>query len=66
LARHVVACAGGQFFMGADVPHVPGYEADEPCVVLVVHASGSGQTGTLILRELGAVLAARPPVIIRA
>lgn len=49
---------GDQIFIPADVPHAPCNLSDAPCTWIVVHASGSDQTGIVMLPELDAVMAA--------
>ena len=59
LERRMVVRAGEQVFCPADVPHAPCNESGKPCTWIVVHSSGSDQTGIVLLPELDAKLAAR-------
>ena len=57
LERRVLAHAGDQVFIPADVPHAPCNESGAPCTWIVVHSSGSDQDGIVLLPELDAKLA---------
>ena len=41
LEKSVHATAGAQVFVAADIPRAPQNESNAPCVMAVVHASGS-------------------------
>jgi uncharacterized RmlC-like cupin family protein len=56
--RRLLARAGDQVFIPADVPHAPCNESGAPCAWIVVHSSGSDQDGIVLLPELDARLAA--------
>jgi uncharacterized RmlC-like cupin family protein len=55
--RRLIARAGDQVFIPADVPHAPCNESGAPCTWIVVHSSGSDQDGIVLLPELDAKLA---------
>jgi uncharacterized RmlC-like cupin family protein len=59
LERRVLAHAGDQVFIPADVPHAPCNESGAPCTWIVVHSSGSDQDGIVLLPELDAKLATK-------
>ena len=59
LERRIVAKQGDQVFCPADVPHAPCNESGKPCTWIVVHGSGSDQTGIVLLPHLDEKLAAR-------
>lgn len=56
LERRAEVAAGEQMFIPADVPHAPCNLSGAPCTWLVVHSSGSDQTGIVLLPELDKVL----------
>ncbi len=59
LEQRLVAHAGDQVYVPANVPHAPANESGAPCTWLVVHSSGSDQDGIVLLPELDQLLAAR-------
>ena len=59
LERRMLVRTGEQVFCPAGVPHAPCNESGAPCTWIVVHSSGSDQTGIVLLPELDAKLAAR-------
>jgi uncharacterized RmlC-like cupin family protein len=59
LEYRLVARAGEQVFVPADVPHAPSNESTAPCTIIVVHSSGSDQDGLVLLPDLDAVLASK-------
>lgn len=59
LERRVLAHAGDQVFIPADVPHAPCNESGASCTWIVVHSSGSDQDGIVLLPELDAKLATK-------
>ena len=59
LERRMLVRTGEQVFCPAGVPHAPCNESGAPCTWIVVHSSGSDQTGIVLLPELDARLAAR-------
>lgn len=52
LERRLDVNAGEQVYMPADLPHAPSNESGAPCAWLVVHSSGSDQTGIVLLPHL--------------
>ena len=59
LEYRLVARAGEQVFVPADVPHAPSNESTASCTIIVVHSSGSDQDGLVLLPDLDAVLASK-------
>jgi uncharacterized RmlC-like cupin family protein len=59
LEYRLVARAGEQVFVPADVPHAPSNESAAPCTIIVVHSSGSDQDGLVLVPDLDAVLASK-------
>ncbi|HEY6025018.1 MAG TPA: cupin domain-containing protein [Pseudolabrys sp.] len=57
LERRLIARAGDQVFIPADVPHAPCNESGAACTWIVVHSSGSDQDGIVLLPDLDAKLA---------
>src|SRR5690242_21928408 len=61
LGKRLQVRQGEQAFVAIDVPHAPRNESGKPCTWIVVHSSGSDQDGIVLLPELDAELANRPP-----
>ena len=49
--------SGDQIYLPEDVPHAPYNQGTAPCRWLVVHSSGSDQTGIVLLPDLDLLLA---------
>jgi uncharacterized RmlC-like cupin family protein len=52
LERKITCRAGEQCFIAENVPHAPRNESGAPCLIVVVHSSGSDQDGIIMLPEL--------------
>jgi uncharacterized RmlC-like cupin family protein len=59
LEYRLVAHAGEQVYVPADVPHAPSNESTASCTIIVVHSSGSDQDGLVLVPDLDAVLASK-------